>query len=112
MCTISGQCTFDLEAQRCKARDERDCRNANGCKTSGLCSFVKGYCMATKAEDCKASEQCAEAGRCSFKAEAASPCLAASDADCKGSAGCKRLGECSAAQGKCRVAKNDDCTDS
>ena len=109
---IAGLCVFDQTVRRCKARDEADCQASDSCKSSGICSFRKGYCVGTKPEDCARSEQCTEAGRCSFKELGLAPCHAASNKDCAGSKGCKRHGRCSAVTGSCRVMTAKDCAGS
>ena len=110
-CSMAGLCGFDQKRKRCVARDEADCRAADSCKTSGLCSFKLGICMGVSAEDCLASERCRRDGICAFRKAGIQPCIA-DVPSCKASERCQREGRCSVVRGKCAITIDADCTSS
>jgi hypothetical protein len=108
-CKLSGQCQFDAKTQACRARGSQDCRQADVCKTNGLCSYSDGACQATTEEECRGSEQCKEAGRCHLSGNPLVPCVPGSNEDCAAAAVCQRLGRCTVSAGSCDVTGNADC---
>jgi len=74
---------------------DRDCRQAEICRTQGKCVAKDGVCVqgAPSTIGCRASTACAELGRCTAKGRS---CVVMSDADCRGSLSCKEGGRCRA----------------
>lgn len=62
-CLASGKCTADVWLS-CVRTSSDDCRQTDGCRRQGWCSFDGHDCVAATAQDCAESSTCQEFGWC------------------------------------------------
>jgi hypothetical protein len=113
-CAVGQACGDGLVCARLASRDGKgvcateaqandDCKNSEGCATSGLCGFDPDLntvpaCRPALEQHCKESSGCTEAGLCHV---VDGSCAAIDDDDCKRCTRCKSDDTCVWDDGRC-----------
>lgn len=87
---------------KCIARSDSDCFGKDVCRTQNRCTAHEGRCVT-----CRESEGCKKSGRCSFQSKVG--CVVGGRDDCLQSEGCKLEGNCSKVKGQCLAELSGDC---